>query len=490
MEAPMTETTGKAGTLTSQLLAARLERLPVSRFHYRLLVAGGLGFTFDAMDGAVLAFILPAVTKEWSLSSGAAGILASSLLIGYLFGALAAGILGDRIGRRGVMLNFLAVYSVASVVAAIAPNFAVLFIARVVAGIGTGAESAITAPYLSEFVPSRVRGRYIGSLTGFFAFGYVFASLLGYFMVSDVPNGWRWVQVISAAPIVMLLWWRRLLPESPRFLHAHGRTEEAEKVLCSIEEQVTTQTGRPLPPVRQSDAVDDVHVSSGRVADNLRALLSTGLRRTTITAWVYWFVAIFTYYGFFTWIPSLLVNQGFDISKSFLFSIVIYLAQIPGYYSAAFVSEWWERKWTIAIYLAGGALGALGLALAGSSAEILVWGIVLSFFMNGNAALEYSYTSEIYPTIIRTTGLGVASAIGRIGGITAPIIIGFSYSNVGFGGVFTMLLILLLVGAAVVAVFGQRTTGRSLESIGQETVSHSAGRQIDEDRSPTSGKEG
>jgi MFS transporter, putative metabolite:H+ symporter len=184
------------------------------------------------------------------------------------------------------------------------------------------------------------------------------------------------------------------------------------------------------------------------------------------------------------------VNQGFDISKSFLFSIVIYLAQIPGYYSAAFVSEWMERKWTIAIYLAGGAVGALGLALAHSSAEILAWGVVLSFFMNGNAALEYSYTSEIYPTIIRTTGLGVASAIGRVGGITAPIIIGFSYSNVGFGGVFTMLLIMLLVGAAVVAVFGQRTTGRSLESIGQETISHAAGRQVDEHRSPTTGKGG
>lgn len=102
--------------------------------------------------------------------------------------------------------------------------------------------------------------------------------------------------------------------------------------------------------MRRSEVVNDVHVSSGRVIDNLKALLSSGLRRTTITAWVYWFVAIFTYYGFFTWIPSLLVNQGFDISKSFLSSIVIYLAQIPGYYSAAFVSEWLERKWTIAIY--------------------------------------------------------------------------------------------------------------------------------------------
>jgi putative MFS transporter len=461
---------GTPGTLTSQALAARLERLPVSRFHYKLLFAGGLGYTFDAMDGAIVAFILPSVTRQWGLSSGATGILGSSLLIGFLFGALAAGILGDKIGRRAVMVSALVLYSAASVVAALAPNFAVLFVARVIAGMGTGAESAIIAPYLSEFVPSRVRGRYVGSLAGFFAFGYVFASLLGYFLVSDVPQGWRWVQLVTAVPILMLLWWRRTLPESPRFLHVHGRVAEAERVVSEIESEVAARTGRALPPVQPHEAVEDVHVSSGRVLDNLRSLMSPGLRKTTITSWVYWFVAIFTYYGFFTWIPSLLVKQGFDISKSFLFSIVIYLAQIPGYYSAAFLSERLERKWTIVLYLAGGAAGALGLAFAGSSTQILIWGVVLSFFMNGNAALEYSYTSEIYPTMIRTTGLGVASAIGRVGGIIAPIVIGFSYSTVGFGGVFAMLLVLLLIGSAVVAVFGQKTTGRSLESIGRQTV--------------------
>lgn len=466
----MSETTGAASQqLSSHVMAARLERLPLSRFHYKLLFAGGLGYTFDAMDGAIVAFILPSVTKEWGLSSGATGILGSSLLIGFLFGALGAGILGDKIGRRKVMISALVLYSIASLVAAAAPNFAVLFVARVVAGVGTGAESAIIAPYLSEFVPSRVRGRYVGSLAGFFAFGYVFASLLGYFVVSDVPHGWRWVQVLTSVPILMLLWWRRTLPESPRFLHVHGRVAEAELVVSDIERQVRDRVG-PLPRPSVSTQDEEVQVSSGTVPSALRSLVSSGLRKTTITSWVYWFVAIFTYYGFFTWIPSLLVKQGFDISKSFLFSILIYLAQIPGYYSAAFVSERLERKWTIVVYLAGGAVGALGLAFAGSSTQILVWGIVLSFFMNGNAALEYSYTSEIYPTMIRTTGLGVASAVGRVGGIIAPIVIGFSYSTVGFGGVFTMLLVLLLLGAGVVAVFGQRTTGRSLETIGQETI--------------------
>jgi putative MFS transporter len=472
----MTDTTPHAGTpsgtraMSSGELSARLDRLPLSRFHYKLLFAGGAGYTFDAMDGAIVAFILPAVTKQWHLSSGATGIMASSLLIGFLFGALGAGILGDKIGRRAVMMSALILYCIASIVAAFAPNFTVLFLARVVAGMGTGAESAIVAPYLSEFAPSRVRGRYIGSLAGFFAFGYVFASLLGYLVITAAPQGWRWVQLITAAPILMVLWWRRSLPESPRFLHVHGRVEEAEAVVSSIERAVAAHTHSPLPPVPPATPAEDEQVSSGTLADNLKALFRSGLRKTTITSWIYWFVAIFTYYGFFTWIPSLLVSRGFGMSKSFLFSILIYLAQIPGYYTAAFVSEWLERKWTIVVYLSGAAVGAFGLAFADTSSQILIWGMVLSFFMNGNAALEYSYTSEIYPTMIRTTGLGVSSAVGRLGGIIAPIAIGYSYTSVGFGGVFAMLLIILVIGAAVIALFGQNTNGRSLESIGHNTV--------------------
>jgi putative MFS transporter len=157
--------------ITAAEISARLDRLPMARIHYMLLLAGGLGFMFDAMDGAIVAFILPDATREFGLSSGQTGILASSLLVGFLLGALTAGVVGDRIGRKKVMMVALAVYAVASVAAAMAPSFELLFLARVVAGIGTGAESAIIAPFISEFIPSRIRGKFVGSLAGFFAFG-------------------------------------------------------------------------------------------------------------------------------------------------------------------------------------------------------------------------------------------------------------------------------------------------------------------------------
>src|SRR5256885_13983672 len=150
----------------------RIERLPFSRFHWRLLGMGGLGYTFDAMDGAMIAFILPAVTKLWGLTDQQTGWVGASAMIGYLFGAFSAGALGDLIGRRTVMMYGLAIYSLATLIAAFASSWQVLFWWRVAASVGTGAESAIIAPFLAEFVQKKYRGRFIGSLSGFFSFGF------------------------------------------------------------------------------------------------------------------------------------------------------------------------------------------------------------------------------------------------------------------------------------------------------------------------------
>lgn len=448
----------------------RLERLPMTWVQGRLLCMGGLGYTFDAMGLAVLAFILPTVTALFGLSNAQTGLLGSSVLIGYLFGAFFAGTLGDRIGRRTVMMYALAVYTIAALVAALSPNWAFLFWSRVVAGFGTGAESAIIAPFLSEFIQSKYRGRYVGSLSGFFSFGFVFAALLGYFIVPATAEGWRIVQVITALPIVMLLWWRRALPESPRWLIQRGRSAEAEQVVNTMEAESAMRTGGPLPPLESID-IPVISVRRGTsVRQNLRALWSPGLIKSTAMLWVLWISITFSFYGFFTWIPSLLVKQGLAITKSFGYSIIIYLAQIPGYYSAAFISEKLDRKWTIILYMIGGGISAFFLSTARDEAFITLFGFFLSFFMNGTYAGIYVYTPEVYPTAFRTTGMGVASAFGRIGGIAAPIIIGFAFARIGFGGVFIMMTAVLLAGALVVGVLGISTTGKTLEQITAEEV--------------------
>src|SRR5262249_24632279 len=453
----------------------RIERLPFTRFHWRLLLMGGLGYTFDSMDGAMIAFILPVVTALWGLTNQQTGLLASSAMIGYLFGAFFAGTLGDLIGRRSVMMYALAIYSLATLIAAFAPRWQYLFAWRVAASFGTGAESAIIAPFLAEFVQRKNRGRFVGSLSGFFSFGFVFAALLGYFVVPNSPIGWRIVQVVTALPILMLLWWRRSLPESPRWLIQRGRSEEAAAEVQRIEAELTAKERSSLVPLERVEVPATGITQAGTFWKNLAALWSPSMARTTLMLWILWIAITFSYYGFFTWIPSLLVKQGMTVTKSFAYSIVIYLAQIPGYYSAAFLSEKLDRKWTIVAYLLLGGVSAYFMSQAQSGAAITLAGFWLSFFMNGTYAGIYAYTPELYPTTFRTTGMGVASSFGRIGGLSAPIVIGNTYSHIGFGGVFSITTIVLVLGALAVAVLRIGTPGKSLEQITQE-LEESAGR--------------
>ncbi|GIQ78745.1 MFS transporter [Bradyrhizobium sp. RD5-C2] len=449
------------------IISARIERLPFARFHVHLLLMGGLGYLFDAMDAAVLAFILPVLRTAWGLSNVETGVLGSSTFVGYLFGALLAGTLGDLIGRRAVMMSALALYSVASLVSATVDSWPAFFAARVVAGMGTGAESAIIAPYLAEFVARRYRGAFTGALAGFFSFGFVAAALLGYFIVPAYENGWRIVLVITAIPVVMLLWWRRWLPESPRWLESRGRVQEAEAVLDKVEASFARE-GRVLPaPVAEPAAPA---VSSGTLLSNFAALLAGRQARITTMTWIMWLSITFSYYSFFVWIPGLLVQNGMSITKSFGYSLAMYCAQVPGYFTAAFFNERIGRQSTIATYMILGGASALGLAFAASDGQIMTAGLLLSFFMNGTYAGVYAYTAEVFPTAIRTTGAGLASAIGRIGAIIAPILVGYLYPNFGFAGVFGVTTSVLLIGAVTVLLMGVPTRGRSLEDIASEAA--------------------
>jgi putative MFS transporter len=451
-------------------ISARIERLPFSGFHRRLLLMGGLGYTFDAMDAAVLAFLLPVLRKDWGLTSVQTGVLGSGTFIGYFLGAMLAGMLGDLIGRRKVMMWALVIYCVASLASAFANDWGYFLGTRIIAGLGTGAESAIVAPFLSEFVAKRYRGSFTGSLAGFFSFGFVAAALLGYLVIPLAPNAWRLVMVITALPILMLLWWRRALPESPRWLEARGRQAEAEAIVASVEAELTA-AGVRLEPLPASTSMH-VPLAAGRasVIANVKALWSARLARITAMTWLMWLSITFSYYAFFTWIPGLLVQSGMTITRSFSYSLVMYIAQIPGYFSGAWLNEKLGRQFTIASYMILGGISALGLALTRTDAGIMASGVLLSFFMNGTYAGVYAYTPEVFPTDVRATGTGMASSIGRLGAIAAPILVGYVYPLLGFPGVFGATTLVLLVGALAVVLMGVQTRGRSLEDIAAAQV--------------------
>ncbi|MGH8777935.1 MFS transporter [Paraburkholderia sp.] len=447
-------------------IAARLERLPFSRFHFKLLLMGGLGFMFEAIDAAIIAFILPVVRTRWHLTSFETGLLGSSTYVGFLVGALFAGLLGDRFGRRVVMMWALTFFCVLTFANAFVNDWHTFALLRAIAGIGMGAEGAIIAPFLVEFVSNRYRGAFTAALAGFFSFGFVAAALIGYFVIPLNPEGWRIALVIVSLPVVVLLWWRRSLHESPRWLEIRGRHAEAEAVVADIERQVE-RSGVTLPPVVPvAGGIADLDHSSSFFG-NLKLLWKPPLARTTLMTWCLWLSVTFCSYAFFVWIPGLLVQHGMTITKSFSVSILIYLAQIPGYYSSAYFCEKLGRKATIVTYMALACVAGIWLANAGSDTSIVLASIFMSFAMNGVNAGEYAYTPEVFPTHLRATGMGTASAFGRIGAICSPMLVGYIYPLWGFAGVFGMTTVILLIGALAVLILGVSTSGKTLEEISE-----------------------
>jgi putative MFS transporter len=203
---------------------------------------------------------------------------------------------------------------------------------------------------------------------------------------------------------------------------------------------------------------------------NVLTLWSPRLARTTAVSWLMWFSVAFAYYSFFSWIPSLLLKEGLTMTKSFGYSIAIYGAQIPGYFSAAWLNERIGRKAVVASYMLLGGIAAIALAFSHTGIGIMVAGICLSFFMNGAFAGVYAYTPEVFPTAVRTTGTGSSSSFGRIGSVSAPILVGLVYPVLGFLGVFAMTTTVLLIGACVVFFLGIETRNRSLEDIEAEEL--------------------
>jgi len=449
-------------------IAARLERLPFSRFHFKLLIMGGLGFMFEAIDAAIIAFILPVVRTKWHLTSFETGILGSSTYVGFLVGALFAGLLGDRFGRRVVMMWALTFFCVMTFANAFVNDWHTFAALRAIAGIGMGAEGAIIAPFLVEFVSNRYRGAFTGALAGFFSFGFVAAALIGYLLIPLGPEGWRYALVLVSLPVIVLLWWRRSLHESPRWLEIRGRHAEADAVVADIERQVES-TGVKLAPVASvSGNGAATYEHTGSFFGNLKLLWKPPMAKTTLMSWCLWLSVTFCSYAFFVWIPGLLMQRGMTITKSFSVSILIYLAQIPGYYSSAYFCEKLGRKATIVTYMGLACIAGIWLANAGSDTSVVMASIFMSFAMNGVNAGEYAYTPEVFPTHLRATGMGTASAFGRIGAICSPMLVGYVYPIWGFAGVFGMTTAILMLGALAVIFLGVSTSGKTLEEITAE----------------------
>jgi putative MFS transporter len=375
------------------------------------------------MDVGLISFVIAQLSVTWQDEAALLPWVASAGFIGMAIGASLGGLLADRLGRRQVFALTLLVYGLATGVSALAWSVGALIALRFVVGLGLGAELPIASTLVSEFAPARIRGRIIVILESFWAVGWTAAALIGYFVVPTGDNGWRWALAIGAVPAVWAIVVRLKLPESVRFLESRGRTVEAEVTVREFEDAASTDS-RSAAGEMTALGNSANSVNTPIAAAPLRpfaTLFGAKLRRRTIALWTVWFCVNFAYYGAFIWLPTLLVAAGFPLVKSFEYTLIITLAQLPGYAVSAWLVEKWGRRATLATFLAGSAVSAGLFATAGDVTSILVFGSMLSFFNLGAWGALYAVTPELYPTRIRGTGAGWAAGFGRLASIIAPL---------------------------------------------------------------------
>ncbi|WP_442597083.1 MFS transporter [Neobacillus sp. D3-1R] len=390
----------------------------------RLLSIAGLGWMFDAMDVGILSFIIAALKVEWDLSVEQMAWIGSINSIGMAVGAFIFGVMADRIGRKSVFILTLLLFSVGSGASAFATSLSVFLILRFLIGMGLGGELPVASTLVSESVPAEKRGKVVVLLESFWAGGWLVAAIISYFVIPKF--GWQAALLISAIPAFYALYLRLKLPDSPRF--------------TSIQSKERLSAFQSLAKLWSKEYV-----------------------RETTMLWILWFCVVFSYYGMFLWLPSVMVMKGFSLIKSFQYVLIMTLAQLPGYFSAAWLIERKGRKFVLITYLIGTAISAYFFGFAENLPLLITSGIFLSFFNLGAWGALYAYTPEQYPTVIRGTGAGMAASFGRVGGILGPLLVGYMVAReIEITMIFTIFCVSILVGVAAVYFLGKETKNKEL----------------------------
>ncbi|MFI7385623.1 MFS transporter [Streptomyces sp. NPDC049813] len=452
----MTTVAGKQGLGS---IAARLERLPHSRWHVKVRFLIGAVTFFEAFDQLLAASALPVLTEDWHLSTGQATFAVTAGSVGMLLGALLAGWLGDRIGRVRTVALGVATTGIASLAVALANGIELFSLFRFVQGLGIGGVVPVAATYINEIARSDKRGRFVLLYEMIFPAGLAAASLVAVWVVPNL--GWRAMFVIGALPVLVAVLLPRHVAESPRWLLSQGRTEEAERVIARIEAEVEKAVREPLP--RPADAPPE-EVTRGRLRD-----LFTGryLRRTTVLS-ALWFVAYYVNHGISTWLPSLYTkNFGLDLTTALVYTLLSNVTGLFGTFAVALVIDRIGRRPALVAALGGTALALGTLALAGvtSGVQVAVFASATTFFVYAINAGLYLYSPELYPTSNRARGAAFGGLWNRLGVILGPITVG---AILGSGGSLSLVFVQLACVAgvgALVALFAVETKGRTLEEL-------------------------
>lgn len=438
-------------------MLARLARIPSSPWHVRTRLILGIATFFDAFDLLTISFALPAFAQAWAMAPWQIGLVISAAFYGQIIGALCAGPLADRFGRLPVVAVSVVLYALMSIACALAWNPASLVAFRFVQGIGLGAEVPIATTYVNEIAPAKVRGAFYVFYELVFVIGLVMAGVLGAYIVPHF--GWRVMFYIGALPLVLALVLQRLLLESPRWLVAHGRVDDADAIVTQIEASVT-ESGRALPTV---EPIAPPAATGGGFADLFRGVY----RKRTFCVWAMWFCCFSTTYGLATWLPTLYKTVfHLDLQTSLIYGNATQITGFAGSFVFALLVDRVGRKpLFVAGFLAGGAaLLALCVFGATNPVTLVVFVAIGAFFMNAVSIGLNLYTPELYPTRVRAIGSAVGSVWQRVAAGVGPLVVAALLAD-GLRSVFAYFGALAIAGGVIAYAFATETNGQTLEEL-------------------------
>lgn len=451
-------------------IAARIDRLPMTRHLWMLVLLISLGGFFEIYDLIFTGYIAPGMAKSGVLATtthtffgwnGIAGFIAATFA-GLFVGTFCFGWLPDRFGRRSVFTISLLWYSIGSAIMAFQTSPEALLFWRFVTGIGVGVEIITIDSYVTELVPQHMRGRAMAfNQMVMFAAAPV-SAILSYWLVPTAVfgiDGWRIVVLAGSAGALLVWFVRRSVPESTRWLASHGKPEAAEQIVSRIETIVATQSRAPLPTPHP------VIVQPEHRRASFAELLQPPYRSRFLMLVVFNLCQAIGYYGFANWVPTLLIGQGITITKSLLYSFIIAFALPVGPMLSMLYADRLQRKWLIV----GGALVVIvcGLAFAKTRnvAMLIALGVLISFAGQTISVCYHAYQAELFPTAIRCRANGLVYSASRVGAMFSGFFIAALLRDFGVAGAFTGITACMFVVALSIGLFGPRTNGMRLDEL-------------------------
>ncbi len=436
-----------------------LEAIGAGPFQYRLLAIFGLVWAADAMQVLAIGFAAPSLAASFGLSIPQAIQAGTAFFVGMLLGAWGFGRLADRLGRRRVLIVTVLIDAVFGLASVFAGDFTLLLLLRLLTGVGVGGTLPVDYAMMAEFLPPSRRGRWLVALEGFWAVGTILVALTAWAASAWAgPDAWRWLFAATALPALIGFGLRFWLPESPHFLLDRGEELAARAVL----DRIARVNARPAVSTPLQATAPAARAGMGD-------LLAGGLRRRTAMILLAWLLVSTAYYGVFIWLPGRLVTQGYGFVRGYGFLVLLALAQLPGYALAAVGVESIGRRRTLIAFLIASALGCFLFVLTDAPTLIAASLLLMSFALLGTWGGLYAYTPELYPTALRATGMGIAGAVARLGGLLAPSAVALVV-GADFALAIGLFAALLLVAAVAVARIEVETKGRPLGEVAAETA--------------------